>query len=199
VDLVVDSGDPAPALTVLSTVILTVIGGLLVGLDMDAAAVQTAHRVVAAARGLGAALAAPMAVVSCWRRGYLPGFVALLAVAVVTQIVTAIGAGAWFPPRRASAVDGHARRERRQPGVSNPAAATASRCSDRGCRDAQLVAARRGALTASGPRSAAGRTALMVSAMHRSTGACQRMRGRLESHQSGEAVPMNIRHCTLIE
>jgi len=100
---------------------------------MDAAAVQTAHRVVTAAGLLGAALAAPM------------------ALAVVTQIVTAIGAGAWFPPRRASAVDGHARRERRQPGVSNPAAATASRCSDRGCRDAQLVAARQGALTASGP------------------------------------------------
>jgi ABC-2 type transport system permease protein len=96
VDLVVDSGDPAPALTVLSTVILTVIGGLLVGLDMDAAAVQTAHRVVAAAGLLGAALAAPMALVSSWRRGYLPGFVGLLALAVVTQIVTAIGAGAWF-------------------------------------------------------------------------------------------------------
>ena len=27
----------------------------------------------------------------------LPGFVALLAVVVVTQLVTAIGAGAWFP------------------------------------------------------------------------------------------------------
>jgi hypothetical protein len=47
VDLVVDSGDPAPDFTVVSTVILTVIGGLLVGLDMDAAAVQTAYRVVA--------------------------------------------------------------------------------------------------------------------------------------------------------
>ena len=38
-----------------------------------------------------------MALVSSWRRGYLPGFVALLALAAVTQIVTAIGAGAWFP------------------------------------------------------------------------------------------------------
>jgi ABC-2 type transport system permease protein len=42
-------------------------------------------------------LAAPLALVSSWRRGYLPGFVTLLAVAVVRQIVTAIGAGAWFP------------------------------------------------------------------------------------------------------
>ena len=83
-------------LTVVSTVILTVIGGLLVGLDIDAASVQTASR-VAAAGLLGAALAAPMALVSSWRRGYLPGFVALVALMVVTQIVTAIGVGAWFP------------------------------------------------------------------------------------------------------
>ena len=83
-------------ITVVSTVILTVVGGLLVGLDMDAAAVQTASR-VAAAGLLGAALAAPIALVSSWRRGYLPGIVALLAVVVVTQLVTAIGGGAWFP------------------------------------------------------------------------------------------------------
>ena len=83
-------------LTVVSTVILTVVGGLLVGLDMDAAAVQTASR-VAAAGLLGAALAAPMALVSSWRRGYLPGIIALVALVVVTQLVTAIGAGAWFP------------------------------------------------------------------------------------------------------
>jgi len=38
-----------------------------------------------------------MALVSSWRRGYLSGFVALVAVVVVTQLVTAIGAGAWFP------------------------------------------------------------------------------------------------------
>ena len=83
-------------LTVVSTVILTVVGGLLVGLDMDAAAAQTASR-VAAAGLLGAALAAPMALVSSWRRGYLPGIIALVALVVVTQILTAIGVGAWFP------------------------------------------------------------------------------------------------------
>ncbi len=83
-------------LTVISTVILIVIGGLLLGLDMNAAALETASRVVAAGL-LGAALAAPMALVSSWRRGYLPGFVALVALVVVTQIVTAVGAGAWFP------------------------------------------------------------------------------------------------------
>jgi ABC-2 type transport system permease protein len=84
--------------TVGSTVILTVIGGLLVGLDLDAAAIQMASR-VAATGLLGAVLAAPLALVSSWRRGYLSGFVTLLAVAVATQIVTAIGAGAWFPTR----------------------------------------------------------------------------------------------------
>jgi ABC-2 type transport system permease protein len=73
-----------------------VVVGFLLGLDMDVAAVQTAFR-VAAAGLLGAALAAPMALVSSRRRGYLAGFVALLAVVVVTQIVTAMGAGAWFP------------------------------------------------------------------------------------------------------
>ena len=83
-------------LTIVATVILTVVGGLLVGLDLDAVAVQTASR-VAAAGLLGEALAAPMALVSSWRRGYLPGIVALMAVVVVTQIITAIGAGAWFP------------------------------------------------------------------------------------------------------
>jgi ABC-2 type transport system permease protein len=83
-------------ITVVSTVIFTVIGGLLVGLDLDAAAIQMASR-VAATGLLGAVLAAPLALVSSWRRGYLPGFVTLLAVAVVRQIVTAIGAGAWFP------------------------------------------------------------------------------------------------------
>jgi ABC-2 type transport system permease protein len=82
--------------TVMSTVMLTVISGLILGLDMDPTALQTASQ-VAAVGLLGAVLAAPMALVSSWRRGYLPGFVALVAVVVVTQVVTAIGAGAWFP------------------------------------------------------------------------------------------------------
>ena len=83
-------------LTVISMVILTVIGGLLLGLNLDTAAVHTASR-IAVAGLLGAALAAPMALVSSWRRGYLPGIVTLIAVVVVTQLLTAIGVGAWFP------------------------------------------------------------------------------------------------------
>jgi ABC-2 type transport system permease protein len=83
-------------LSVVSTVILTLISGMLIGLDIDPAALETAFR-VAAVGLLSAVLAAPMALVSSWRRGYLPGFVALVAVVVVTQLVTAIGGGAWFP------------------------------------------------------------------------------------------------------
>ena len=132
-------------LTVVSTVILTVVGGLLVGLDMDAAAVQTASR-VAAAGLLGAALAAPLALVSSWRRGYLPGIVALMAVVVVTQLVTAIGVGAWFPyaaPALWMGMGGAAAAS--QVSIIQlllPLLVAAIGC----CRDAQLVAARRGAL-----------------------------------------------------
>jgi hypothetical protein len=46
---------------------------------------------------LSAALAAPLVLVSSWRRGYLPGFVALVAVVMATQLITALGGGAWFP------------------------------------------------------------------------------------------------------
>ena len=42
-------------------------------------------------------LALPLALVASAGRGYLPGVGALLAIVVVTQIVTALGAGAWFP------------------------------------------------------------------------------------------------------
>jgi hypothetical protein len=59
-----------------------------------------------------------MALVSSWRRGYLPGFIALLALVVVTQIVTTIGAGALVSLRGASVVDVH-RRRGRQPGVND--------------------------------------------------------------------------------
>lgn len=46
---------------------------------------------------LAAVLAAPMALVSSWRRGYLPGFVTLMSLVVLTQVATAVGSGGWFP------------------------------------------------------------------------------------------------------
>jgi hypothetical protein len=133
-------------LTVVSTVILTVVGGLLIGLDMDPAAVQAASR-VAAAGLLGAALATPMALASSWRRGYLQGFIALVALVVVTQIVTAIGAGAGSPSQRQRC--GWAWAARPPPArCQHPAAATAFGCCAGRRRDASLVAARQSALNA---------------------------------------------------
>lgn len=82
--------------TVIVTIALTVASGALVGLTFDAAAAGMASR-AALAGLLCAALTAPLALVSSWRRGYLPGFVALLAVVVATQVITAAGGGAWFP------------------------------------------------------------------------------------------------------
>lgn len=82
--------------TTLGTVGLTVVAGVLVGLPVDRAGLTTAAHAVAAGV-LCALLAAPLALISSWRRGYLAGFVALLGVVVVTQVVTATGAGAWFP------------------------------------------------------------------------------------------------------
>jgi ABC-2 type transport system permease protein len=82
--------------TVTLTMVLTVACGLLVGLQLHAPAGTMAAQALTAGV-LSAALAAPLALVSSWRRGYLPGFVALVAVVVATQVITALGGGAWFP------------------------------------------------------------------------------------------------------
>lgn len=42
-------------------------------------------------------LTSPLALVSSALRGYLPGVAGLLGLVVVTQVVTVMGAGAWFP------------------------------------------------------------------------------------------------------
>ncbi|HEY8699984.1 MAG TPA: ABC transporter permease [Arthrobacter sp.] len=49
------------------------------------------------AGALSALLACPLAVVASVARGYLPGVGALVLLVVITQLVTAFGAGAWFP------------------------------------------------------------------------------------------------------
>ncbi|TQJ40073.1 ABC-2 type transport system permease protein [Arthrobacter sp. SLBN-112] len=49
------------------------------------------------AGALAALLACPLAVVASVARGYLPGVGALVLLVVITQVVTAFGAGAWFP------------------------------------------------------------------------------------------------------
>jgi ABC-2 type transport system permease protein len=50
-----------------------------------------------AAGVLAALLACPLAVVASVARGYLPAVGALVLLIVITQVVTAFGAGAWFP------------------------------------------------------------------------------------------------------
>jgi ABC-2 type transport system permease protein len=72
--------------------------GLLLGLDAATAGeiARAAAKAVAVA-ALTTSLTLLLAVVASAGRGYLPGIGALLAVVVVTQFVTALGAGAWFP------------------------------------------------------------------------------------------------------
>jgi len=81
----------------LGTVVLVVLLGLAAGMgSFDAAALGAAGRALA----VGATttlLTLPFAWVASALRGYLAGIAALLGVVVVTQVVTVVGAGAWFP------------------------------------------------------------------------------------------------------
>lgn len=82
---------------VLATVGLSVVVAAVVGLGpVDRSLIRLAFR-VAAGGGLVATLSVPFAWVASWRRGYLPGIVALLLAVVATQLATALGAGGWFP------------------------------------------------------------------------------------------------------
>ncbi len=80
----------------LGTVGGTVLVGALLGLPVDRSGLARAAQAVAVGV-LSGLLATPLALISSWRRGYLAGFVALLGVVVATQVVTATGAGGWFP------------------------------------------------------------------------------------------------------
>lgn len=80
-------------------VIVAVPIGLVLGLDGpagfgDIAGAVTTPVTVAVLTTL---LALPLALVASAGRGYLPGIGALLGIVAVTQIVTMVGAGAWFP------------------------------------------------------------------------------------------------------
>ena len=72
------------------------LAGLALGLPLTSAALTIALQACVAGL-LSALLAWPLALVASWRRGYLAGFVALILVVVLTQLLTATGAGAWFP------------------------------------------------------------------------------------------------------
>lgn len=72
-------------------------GGLAIGLGApDAGALRATGRLLVVA-GLMTLLTLPLAWVATALRGYLSGISTLLAIVVVAQIVTAAGAGGWFP------------------------------------------------------------------------------------------------------
>lgn len=76
---------------------LTLAAGALIGLGIpDADATAGAGR-IAVVGALTVVLTLPLALVASAGRGYLPAISALLALVVITQVVVALGAGAWFP------------------------------------------------------------------------------------------------------
>lgn len=76
---------------------LTLVAGMSIGLGApDAVAWTGAGRILVVGM-LTVLLTLPFALVASAARGYLAGVSALLGLVVVTQIVVALGAGAWFP------------------------------------------------------------------------------------------------------
>ena len=86
------------SLTACTAIILVaVLAGALLGLGPPTGDAWRAAGMDLAAGTLMAALALPLAWVASARRGYLPAVAALLLIVVATQIITALGAGGWFP------------------------------------------------------------------------------------------------------
>lgn len=83
--------------TVAATVLLSLVAASLLGSGpLGAAGLAAAARMLTGGL-LIAALTLPFGLVASWRRGYLPGLVALLLVVVATQVATVLGLGGWFP------------------------------------------------------------------------------------------------------
>jgi ABC-2 type transport system permease protein len=81
----------------LACVAMALLAGSVIGLGVPGpAALEAAGRALCAG-AMAALLACPLAVVASVARGYLPGVGALILLVVATQVVTAFGAGAWFP------------------------------------------------------------------------------------------------------
>lgn len=79
------------------SVAVAFLGGALIGLGVPGPEDLLVAGKALAAGVLAALLACPLAVVASMARGYLPGVGALVLLVVITQVVTAFGAGAWFP------------------------------------------------------------------------------------------------------
>jgi len=77
--------------------VVAVLGGLLIGLGAPGADALAPGLRAAAVGALSVLLAQPVGLAASAGRGPLPAVGALLLVVVLTQVVTALGAGAWFP------------------------------------------------------------------------------------------------------
>ncbi|MDQ0826894.1 ABC-2 type transport system permease protein [Arthrobacter sp. B2I5] len=73
------------------------LAGALIGLGVPGPEALAAAGKAWCAGALAALLACPLAIVASVARGYLPAVGALVLLVVITQMVTAFGAGAWFP------------------------------------------------------------------------------------------------------
>ncbi len=81
----------------LACMVVSLVAGLVIGLGMPGPEALVAVGKAWFVGVLGALLACPLAVVASMARGYLPGVGGLVLLVVITQVVTAFGAGAWFP------------------------------------------------------------------------------------------------------
>ena len=81
----------------LASVAVALLGGVVIGLGVPGPEDLAAAGKALSAGAMAALLACPLAVVASVARGYLAGVGALVLLVVITQVVTAFGAGAWFP------------------------------------------------------------------------------------------------------
>jgi ABC-2 type transport system permease protein len=84
-------------LAVLAAVAVAVLAGLLLGMGAPPVETWGAAGRAATAAALCALMTTPLGWAASALRGYLPAVGALIALVVVTEIGTALGAGAWFP------------------------------------------------------------------------------------------------------
>ncbi len=81
----------------LAVAVFTLVAGVASGLGAPDAAAWAGVIRIAVVGWLTVLLALPLGLVASVTRGYLGAFAALLGIVLVTQIVVALGAGAWFP------------------------------------------------------------------------------------------------------
>lgn len=79
------------------SITVALIAGTVIGLGIPGPEELAAAGKALTAGAMTALLACPLAIVASIGRGYLPGVGGLVLLVVITQVVTAFGAGAWFP------------------------------------------------------------------------------------------------------